>query len=159
MVGIGGRVEEIEDKVVGRVLDGADLLQDHALLTREFGLVEGRVGEDVGQDVEREPGVVGEEMRIIGGLLDAGRGVEVAAGRLDLLGERAGRAAARALEGHMLEQVRQALLVGGLVARAGSDPYAERGGFQMRHAVGDDAQPGGQGGDLDAHEAAFMARP
>ena len=69
--GIGGRVEEIEDEIVGRILDRADLLQDHVLFALKFGRVEHAVGEDVGENVEREPGVVGENTGVIGRLLDA----------------------------------------------------------------------------------------
>ena len=50
------------------------------------------------------------------------------------------RAPLGALERHVLEQMRDAVLVRPLVAAAGPDPDAERGGLQMRHAVGDDRQ-------------------
>ena len=63
----------------------------------------------------------------------------------------------RALEGHMLQEMRKAVLAGALVARAGADPDAERGGLEMRHGVGDDAQSRGQSGDARGHEAALLA--
>ena len=91
---------------------------------------------------------------VIGGGLDAGGGVEVAADRLDLLGDLARGAPRGALERHVLEQMRDAVLVRLLVAAAGADPDAERGGLQMRHAVGDDRQAGRKAGDFDAHAAA-----
>ena len=159
LVGIGGGVEHVEDEVVRRVLDGTDLLQDDALLALELDLVEGRLGQDVGENVEREIGVLGEEVRVVGRLLGARRRVEVAACGFDFFRNGARRAAPRPLEGHVLEQVREPMLGRRLVPRPGADPDAERGGLEVAHAVGDDAQARGQGGDLDAHEAAISARP
>jgi hypothetical protein len=75
--------------------------------------------------------------------LDAGRGIEVAANRLHLLGDLPGGAPLRALERHVFEQMRDAMLVRPLVAAAGADPDAERGGFQVRHLVGHDGQTRG----------------
>src|SRR5256712_13455053 len=54
----------------------------------------------------------------------------------------------------MLKQMRDTMLVRPLVATAGTDPHAKRGGLQMRHRVGDDDEAGGKTCDLDAHAAA-----
>src|SRR5690606_4037363 len=90
----------------------------------------------------------------IAGVLDRGRGVEIAANRLDCLGNLARGAALGALEGHVLEKVRNAVLVRRLVTAAGANPNAERGGLQVRHAVGHDSQAGRQFGDFNGHTAA-----
>ena len=91
----------------------------------------------------------------IGGGLQAGGGVELAADRLDLLGDVAGAAPLGALERHVLEQVRDAVLVLPLVARAGRHPDAERHGLDVRHVVGDHAQAVRQHASAcDAHAAA-----
>ena len=50
----------------------------------------------------------------------------MAADRLDLLGDGERRAPLGALEGHVLEQMRDAVDLGRLVARADIDPDAER---------------------------------
>ncbi len=68
----------------------------------------------------------------IAGPLDAGLGVEVAADVLDRLGDVARAAPARALERHVLEQVRQSVLRDGLVARAGGDEDADGGRPHVR---------------------------
>ena len=146
-------LQVLEDQVVGRVLGRADLLHDDVLLARELFRLEGRIGEDVGQHVERERHVGAQHARIVGGAFDAGRGVEVAADRLDLLGDLPRGAPRRALERHVLEQMRDAVLVGVLVAAAGADPHAERGALQMRHGVGDDHQAGRQPCYVHAHAA------
>ena len=83
-----------------------------------------------------------------------GRGVEVAADGLDLLGDLARGAARGALERHVLEQMRNAVLVGTLVAAAGADPDPERGAFEMRHRVGNDDEARWQTCDFDTHAAA-----
>ena len=79
------RCSKIE--IVGRVGDGADLLDDDVLLAHELVAVEGRLGQDVGEHVERERHVGLEHARVIGRAFGAGRRVEIAAHGLDLLGD------------------------------------------------------------------------
>src|SRR6185295_12414686 len=77
-----------------------------------------------------------------------------AADRLDFLGDLARGAPRGALERHVFEEMRDAMLVGAFIAAARSDPDAERGALQMRHCVGDDHQAGWQARDVHAHAAA-----
>ena len=77
----------IEDDVVGRVARLAQLLQHHLALALQFGLLEGRVCENVGDDVERQRHIGLQHAGMEGGLLAAGIGVEIAADRFDLLGD------------------------------------------------------------------------
>ena len=153
-------VEMLEHHVVGRILRGADLLHDHALFALQLVRHEGRIGEDVGEHVERQRHVGLHHPRIIGGGLGRGAGVEIAADRLDFLDDLARRAPRGALERHVFEQMRDAVLVRLFVAAADAGPHPERRGFQMRHGVGDDGQAGGKLGDIDAHPATpcFAAR-
>ena len=140
--GVGGLGEQVEDAVVGRIERGADLLHDDVLLARQLLRIEGRVLQDVGQDIERQRHVVLEDAGVVGGGFDAGRGVHLAADRLDLLGDVERRARLRALERHVLEQMRQAVLVLLLGARAGADPDAEGGALELVHRMGDDREAG-----------------
>ena len=87
LIGKGGRLEMIEDDVVGRVLGLADLLQHHGALARQLLGIEGRVLQDVGDDVDGERQIVRQDLGVIGRLLARGIGVEMAAHRLDLLGD------------------------------------------------------------------------
>ena len=144
----------LENEVVRRVGDGADFLHDDVLLANKLLAVEGRLGQDVGEHVERQRHVGPEHPRIIGGALRAGRRVEIAADRLDFLGDLPRAAPPRALERHVLEQMRNAVFVAAFVAAAGIDPDAERGGLEMRHRIGHDIDAGFQGRHLYAHAAA-----
>src|SRR5207247_8879401 len=62
-----------------------------------------------------------------------------------------------ALEGHVLQQVRNAVLFLALVAAAATDPHPERRGLQMRHGIGDHDQAGGKARQLHTHAAAPWA--
>ena len=64
LIGEGAFLEKFENQVLGRVVGGADFLHDHVLLAREFVGIEGRRGENVGEDVERERHVVAEHARV-----------------------------------------------------------------------------------------------
>jgi hypothetical protein len=132
-----GRFEKmVEDEIVRRVERLPDLLNDDAAFALEFLGLEDRVLEDVGEQIDGEREVVAENARIIGRHLMRGMRIEMAADGLDLLGDGAGRTALRALEGHVLEKMRDAMLMGALVAGACVHPDADRGRFEMRHVIG-----------------------
>ncbi len=57
----------------------------------------------------------------------------------------------RALEGHVLQEVRDAVLVLALVAGAGLDPDAEGNGFDMGKGFGGDCQAVRQTAYLNTH--------
>ncbi len=62
----------IEDDVVGRVLGLADLLQHHGALARQLLGIEGRVLQDVADDIDGERQVGREDLGVIGRLLAGG---------------------------------------------------------------------------------------
>jgi hypothetical protein len=119
--------------IVRRVLHGGVLLEDDVLLAGKLAGVEHGAGEDVAEDVEGDVRVLREHPRRVARPFVVGRGVDLAADVLDVLGDAAGGAARRALEGHVLDEVGQAVLVGLLVARARADPDAQRRGGDLRH--------------------------
>ncbi len=155
LFGIGLFLQPVEDHVVGGVEDLADFLQDHAALDLDLAFVEDRVQHDIGDHVEREGHVVLQHARVIGGHLAARVGVDVAAHVLDFLGDLQRGAPLGPLEGHMLEKMRDAVLFQPLMPPAGLDPDADRGGFQPRHEFRNDAEPVGQGMQLDGHCASL----
>ena len=143
--------EQVEHPIVGRVLDGADLLNDHAFFALQFVRGELAVGDDVGEHVEREVDIFAKHPREISGLLDAGLGVEVAADVLDRFGDLFCAAPARAFEGHVLEHMREAVFLLALMARARAEIEAERGGLEMGKGVSDDPQPRCESRNAHAH--------
>ena len=144
----------LENEIVGSVGDSADFLDDDALLAKQFVAVEGGFRKNVGQHVERQRHVLPEHARVIGRAFGAGCGVEIAANRFDLFGDLARSAPPRALERHVFEKMRNAMLVAALVAAAGGDPDAKRRRLEMRHRVGQDIDARFQGRELNAHAAA-----
>ncbi len=142
-------LEMVEDDVVRRVVRLADLLQDHPALALQLLGLEGRVGQDVADDVGGERRVLLQHLDVVGGLLARGVGVDMPAHRLDLLGDLGGAAPLGALEGHVFEEMRDAVLLRQLVARAGGDVGAERDGLHPVHPLGHHGQAGGEAGDAD----------
>ena len=62
-----------------------------------------------------------------------------------------GRAPRGALEGHVFEEMGDAVLVRLFVAGAGLHPDAERHRFEMRHRMGNDVKAVGKARNFDAH--------
>src|SRR5690606_28952377 len=151
LVAEGGLSEAIEHDIVGRVVSGANLLQDDVLFALELGRIEAGVGQYVGKDLDRQRQVVFQHPRVEGRRLDAGRGVDLAADVFDFRGDIPRGARAGALEGHVLQQVRDAVLVVALVARARLDPHSEGNAFDMRQGFGRDRQAVGQTAYLNTH--------
>ena len=142
---------EVEDEVVRLVMSGGDLLQDHVALALELLLIQFRRGEDVGENVQRQRPVLLEDAGIVCGGFHAGGGVDLAAGGFDFLRDGARRTARRALEGHVLEEVGDAIFLRPLVAGAGLHPDAQRRRLEMRHVMGDDMDAVVEAGDFDTH--------
>ena len=81
------------------------------------------------------------DLGVVDGVLAVGSRVEDAADAIDGLGDLLRRRALRrALEAQVLDEVRDAGLALGLVARAGADVDAHRDRARVRHRRGDHAQ-------------------
>ena len=113
--------------------------------------VEGRVLQDVGEDVERQRHILLQHLGVIGRAFARGIGVEVAADRLDLLGDGESAAPLGALERHVLEEMRDAVDLRRLVPRPDIDPEAERDRVDRVDPVGGDPQPVRQRGNPHRH--------
>ena len=92
----------------------------------------------VGHHVERDVDVVVGHARVDDGRLARRGGVELAAHRVEQLGDLHGVEPLRALEQQVLDEVRDAGLGDRLVARAGADPEADRRRADALDALGDD---------------------
>src|SRR6185312_7085479 len=150
----GGRGDEIEHQVVGRIVDRPDLLDDDILFPFELVGIERAVGEEVADHVERESGVAPQNPSEVARPLDPGLRVEVAPDILDRLRDLAGASPAGALERHVLDEMREPVLVRALVAGSRGDEDPDRRRLHMGAGLGDDRQPRGKVCDLSAHAAA-----
>jgi hypothetical protein len=155
LVGVARRVEvlheELEPAAVGLIFEPLPaLVLDHVALVVEllFGQRVGERGEAVGLDPEEVFEVArGHGGEVVGAIL-VGRAVdaaleEVRAGGLDVL-EILARRVLRALEHHVLEEVREAAAARPLVLRADVEPLVDVDDRQLAVDVQDDAQPVGQ---------------
>ena len=141
----------VEYDVVRSIVGLADLLQDHRALALDLLRLEGRVLQYVGEDIEGERNVFLKHLRVVGRTFARGVSVEMAADCFDLLGDGECAAPAGALEGHVLEKMRNPVDVGRLMARADIDPDAERDRVDGVDTVGRDPQSVGQSGKLRRH--------
>jgi len=126
---------ELRDKgAEAHVVAGALLAQDDAALLVDLGRLQQEAAGIIGEHPHAlgERGLVGlRQLEQVLRAVEAGEGVRVAAEAhahaLEELDERARRVVRAAVEGHVLEEVREAALVLALMERAGLDDQAQRG--------------------------------
>ena len=129
--------DEVVDEILRRVLVHRDLLEHDLALRVEVG--EGRREDHVRHHVDRGLQVLVGDARVDDRVLAGGGRVQLAAERVEDLGDLLRAVRARALEEQVLDEVRDAGLRVALVARAGADPEPERDGAHLREALRDDA--------------------
>ena len=140
LVGVEQPVVDVPDVALRRVEVDVHLLEDHALLLLDLGLVEARMEEHVGEHVERDVARLRAAADVVAGQLLAGERVELAADRVDLGRDRPrGRPTLRALEEHVLGEVGDPLRLGRLVARAGREHDEARHRADLRERRRHDA--------------------
>ena len=140
LVGVQEPVVDVSDVALRGVEIDVHLLEDHALLLLDLGRVEAGVEEHVGEDVECDVPGSCAALHVVAGDFLTGESVELAADRVDLRRDRARRRAAlRALEEHVLGEVRDPLGLGGLVARTGREHDEAGDRSHLRHRCGNDA--------------------
>ena len=135
------RLVDRADVVARGVLVHVHLLQDHALLAVDLLGVELRVAEHVEQHVERGVAVRAGAADVVARVLLRGEGVELAADPVDQRRQVARRRAPLgALEEHVLGEVRDAAVLGALVARAGREHDEARDRLRVRQRRREDAK-------------------
>ena len=142
-------IGEIEDLVIRRVFDRADLFEHDLSLEREIAVPQQRPAHHVGEDVERACEIGIQHARVVRGRIARGVGVERAAAGLERERDFLRRAALRALEDHVLEQVGDAHLRPRLVGAGGLHPNADRRGPNARHPLAQHGDTVGRGGAMD----------
>ena len=125
------------DEVVGRVLDHLDLFDDDFLLALDVFGAERRIADDVGEDVDGERQMLVEHLDVVARVFLRGERVELAADRIDRLRDVFRRPARRALEEHVLDEVRDAAALGRFVARPARQPHADADRTDLRHPLGE----------------------
>ena len=151
LVAEGGFGEMVEDDVVGRVVRGADLLQDHVLFALELVGIELGVRQDVGKDVDGKRHVVAEHAGVEGRRLDAGRGVDLAADILDFRGDFPGAAPCVPLNAICSSRWAIPCSSSRFVSGPRLDPDAQGDGFEIGNGFGSDCQAVGKTADLNNH--------
>mmetsp|Transcript_11819 Transcript_11819/g.31902 ORF Transcript_11819/g.31902 Transcript_11819/m.31902 type:complete len:270 (-) Transcript_11819:93-902(-) len=143
----GREVQAVEDHLLSCLFHFLHLAQDDAPLEIQGVLVQGGVMQDIRQDVDALQQVVLEALGVVHGLLPRGVRVQMAAHVLDLLLELDAAAPTGALEGHVLQEMRRAVVFLRFEAAARIDPNADRQRL-VCGALGRHAQTARKGRDL-----------
>ena len=133
--------DDVVDEVLRVVVDHRDLLEHHLALGVD--VVERRLVDHAGHDVERRLDPVVRDARVDERRLARRGGVQLAAEAVEDLRDLLRRMGARALEEQVLDEVRDARARVRLVAGAGADPEAERDRADARDVLGDHPLAGG----------------
>ena len=133
--------EQFMDEVIGRVLDHLDLFDDDFLLALDVRGREGRIHHDVRQHLQRQRQMLVEHLDVVAGVFLRREGVHLAADRVDRLRNVFGTARRRALEEHVLDEMRDPALRFRLVTRPARQPDADTDGTDVRHPLGQNAEP------------------
>jgi hypothetical protein len=149
---------EVVDEVLGVVVDHRDLLEhDLALAVDVF---EGGCEHHVRHRVERALDMGVGHARVDDGRLARGRGVQLAAHRVEELGDLLRAVPLRALEEQVLDEVRDPGARPRLVARPGADPEPQRDRPHPAQRLAGDALAAGQGRDVRlAHRGDGIREP
>ena len=127
LVAVEELLVDAADEVARRVEVHVHLLDDDALLALDLLCVEPRVAQHVGDHVERDIAMLRGALHVVGRVLLAGEGIELAADRIDLARDLArARPPLGPLEEHVLGEVRDAVGLRRLVARAGGEHHHAR---------------------------------
>jgi hypothetical protein len=131
--------DDVEDELLGRVVDHGDLLEHDLPLGVQ--VVEAGDEHHVGHDVQRRLDVLVEDAGVDDRVVACRGGVQLAAVGVEDLGDLEGRVGRRALEQQVLEEMADARVRVALVARARPDPDADRDRAHRLQRLGDDAGP------------------
>lgn len=133
-------IDEIVDVVVRRIADAADLLDDHVPLFLQFGGIEERMLQHVGEDIERQLQMLARHLHPVIGVFPARRGIHDATHPLDRLADQDRIGPARcSLEEHVLEKMGNAGHLVALVPRSHPYVHDDRRRTHVCHPARDDA--------------------
>ena len=116
--------EDLVNQVLGVVRLHLQLFQDDALLLLDVLVMEQRMQHQVRKDVEDQRQVLVQHLGVEADHLLGREGVQVASDGVHRAGDVLRRAAGGPLEYHVLDEVRDAVLFGRLLAASGAHPDA-----------------------------------
>ena len=101
------------------------LFNDDVLFALKLVAIQGGIEEHVRKDIDRVGDMLGEYLGVIAGVLLVRERIEVAADRVELVGDLPRGSRRRPLEQHMFDDVCNPLLGRNFIARPDPDPYAD----------------------------------
>src|SRR5258707_12078361 len=125
MDAIGGGEQISRSTARGQVVAALDLLADHFDFAAQFGGVESRVADCIGQDVDTLDCELAGQHQVVNGLVKRRPGVDFSPVGLDVPGDFSWSTPRGSLEEHVLVQVGKASLVGPFVGASSVDPRLE----------------------------------
>ena len=128
--------KELVNQILGIILRHANLFEDYRLLTADVVRREFRLEDHVSEYVECFWEVLVEHSRVEADHLLGSEGVEHTADAIDFPGDVLGRSARRALEYHVLDEVRNAVQRRRFTTRSRPEPDADRNGMDVCHRLG-----------------------
>ena len=149
-VTVDGQLESLVNGFRRRVLPHRQLVEDDAALHREIILVQARVGDHVGQRLDRHVQVGVANARPVRGVLAGGLGVGLAADAVEGDSDVKSRALIRALEEEMLEEVSRSRRARSLITRAHRYPQGHARTLRRGNRLGQHTRPSTQDCALDA---------
>jgi hypothetical protein len=156
---VAGAVEELEGHR-GRVfLELGELVQDHLALALQLVGREAAVQHDVGQQLDEGRQVLRQAFDVEGCVVLVGVGVDLGAQALGVEVDALAVARGRALEGHVLHHVADAVQPPRLVLAAGADEHAQAHRLAPGQGYGDGAQAAAQFGQQGGAHAVRLRRP
>ena len=158
VVGPQRLVQQVVDQVVGRVLVHVDLFQDHLALGLEVRSADHRVLEHVGEVVDGHGEVAVPHPGVEARVLLGGERVDVAAHRVEGLGDVAGGSGLRPLEQQVLQEMGRAADRRRLVPRSRQHPEPQGHRPDAGDAFGHDSQARLELGPADGHGREPSAR-
>ena len=128
----------VKDQIIRRVLAHADFLQNDVTFLGELILGQGGMLRHIGEYINCERQIIGQQVDVITGELSACVGVHVPAYGFDLLRDVQRAARVRALEQHMFDHVGGAIDAGSLMPCADAKPDAAGHAFYAVNLVSQD---------------------
>ena len=137
-------VRLFRNEILRRILHHGDLLQHHAALLLQLAVVKARPQRKIADNIHRQGQILIDYLGVVAGAILAGKGVELTADLVHLLGDLPRAARLRAVEHHMLNEMGKAVFFRPLIHGAYPNPTPDGATPDMCQFFSHDAQAVGQ---------------